>query len=112
MMKIFISVVFLAILGSFDAHAVRVRNCDVSEIEFIKQQFKSDSLNEGALSERQFKRGSLEMVEMCELRNHFVSDGLTFALYKLKSESSIYILVHNDIDGSFKLYGPFIDTYT
>lgn len=108
MMKISIPIILLAILCSFNAHAVRVCNCNDLEIEHIKQQFHSGVLNEENISDREFKRGSLGTAEMCELRNEFVSDGLAFTLYKPKGESLNYILVYNGINGSFKLYGPFI----
>ena len=112
MMNISIPVALLVMLCSFDAHAVRVRNCSGLEIEYIKQQFQSGALSEENISYREFKRGSLGITEMCELRNEFASDGLAFTLYKPKDESSNYILVYNGIDGSFKLYGPFIGNYT
>tara|TARA_R110002012_G_scaffold255415_3_gene435355 strand:- start:1656 stop:2027 length:372 start_codon:yes stop_codon:yes gene_type:complete len=112
MMKILTYVVVIATFYSFNAHAVKVRSCDNLEVEYIKLQLHNGNLSQENISDREFGRGALGIAEMCELRNKSVSDGLAFTLYKPKGESSNYILVHYGIDGSFKLYGPFIGNYT
>ena len=111
-MKILTFIVVIATFCSFNAYAVKVRSCDNLEVEYIKLQLQNGNLSQKNISDRVFGRGALGIAEMCELRNKLVSDVLAFTLYKPKGESSNYILVHNGIDGSFKLYGPFIGNYT
>ena len=105
MMKILTFVVVMATFCSFNAYAVKARSCENLEVEYIKLQLQNGNL-------REFKRGTLGIAEMCELRSELVSDGLAFTLIRPKGQSSNYILVHNGLDGSFKLYGPFIGNYT
>ncbi|MCU4676916.1 hypothetical protein N7931_14880 [Catenovulum sp. 2E275] len=109
MKKILISVVLLVTFCSFNTQAMRLRNCCDLEIEYIKQQYQSGALIKKNISDREFERGSLRVAEMCDLRSELVSDGLAFTLFKPKGESSNYISVYNGIDGSFKLYGPFLE---
>jgi len=107
MMKILTFVVVMATFCSFNAYAVKARSCENLEVEYIKLQLQNGNLSQKNISDREFKRGTLGIAEMCELRSELVSDGLTFTLIRPKGESSNYILVHNGLDGSFKLYGPF-----
>ena len=106
-MKILTFVVVMATFCSFNAYAVKARSCENLEVEYIKLQLQNGNLSQKNISDREFKRGTLGIAEMCELRSELVSDGLTFTLIRPKGESSNYILVHNGLDGSFKLYGPF-----
>ena len=112
MMKIFTFVVVMATFCSFNAHAVKARSCEDLEVEYIKRQLQNGNLSQKNISNREFKRGTLGISEMCELRSELVSDSLAFTLFSPKGESSNYILFHNGLDGSFKLYGPFIGNYT
>ena len=112
MMKILIFVVVMATFCSFYAHAVKVRNCENLEVKYIKLQLQNGNLIQKNISDREFKRGTLGIDEMCELRSELASDSLAFTLFRPKGESLSYILVHNGLDGSFKLYGPFIGNYT
>ena len=112
MMKILTFVVVMATFSSFNAHAVKVRSCENLEVKYIKLHLQNGNLSQKNISDREFKRGTLGIAEMCELRSELVSDGLAFTLIRPKGQSSNYILVHNGLDGSFKLYGPFIGNYT
>ena len=112
MMKILTFVVVMATFCSFDAHAVKVRSCENLEVKYIKQHLQNGNLIQKNISDREFKRGTLGIDEMCELRSELVSDSLAFTLFRPKGESSSYVLVHNRLDGSFKMYGPFVDNYT
>ena len=112
MMKILTFVVVMATFCSFSAHAVKARSCENLEVEYIKLQLQSGNLSQKNTSDREFKRGTLGIDEVCELRSELVSDSLAFTLFRPKGESLSYILVHNGLDGSFKLYGPFIGNYT
>ena len=75
-------------------------------------RIQSGNLSQKNTSDREFKRGTLGIDEVCELRSELVSDSLAFTLFRPKGESLSYVLVHNRLDGSFKLYGPFIGNYT
>ena len=112
MMKILTFVVVMTTFCSFSAYAVKARSCAILEVEYIKLQLQNGNLSQKNISDREFKRGTFGIAEMCELRSELVSDGLAFTLFRPKGESSNYILVHNGLDGSFKLYGPFIGNYT
>ncbi len=112
MMKILTFVVVMATFSSFNAHAVKVRSCENLEVKYIKLQLQNGNLIHENISDREFQRGTLGIDEMCELRSELVSDSLAFTLFRPKGESLSYILVHNGLDGSLKLYGPFIGNYT
>ena len=112
MMKILTFVVVMATFCSFNAHAVKVRSCENLEVKYIKLQLKNGNLIHENISDREFQRGTLGIDEMCELRSELVSGSLAFTLFRPKGESLSYILVHNGLDGSLKLYGPFIGNYT
>ena len=112
MMKILTFVVVMATFSSFNAHAVKVRSCENLEVKYIKLQLQNGNLIHENISDREFQRGTLGIDEVCELRSELVSDSLAFTLFRPKGESLSYILVHNGLDGSLKLYGPFIGNYT
>ena len=112
MMKILTFVVVMATFCNFNAHAVKVRSCENLEVKYIKLHLQNGNLSQKNISDREFKRGTLGIDEMCELRSELVSDSLAFTLFRPKGESLSYVLVHNRLDGSFKLYGPFIGKYT
>ncbi len=112
MMKILTFVVVMATFCSFNAHAVKVRSCENLEVKYIKLQLQNGNLIHENISDREFQRGTLGIDEVCELRSELVSDSLAFTLFRPKGESLSYILVHNGLDGSLKLYGPFIGNYT
>ena len=112
MMKILTFVVVMATFCNFNAHAAKVRSCENLEVKYIKLHLQNGNLSQKNISDREFKRGTLGIDEMFELRSELVSDSLAFTLFRPKGESLSYVLVHNRLDGSFKLYGPFIGKYT
>ena len=102
-----ISAATIFALSSLNAHAFNVRNCEGVEVEYIKQQHQKGAFIEENASDRVFGKEALNSAETCQLKNKIISDGLGFTLYRLISESTHYILLHNAFDGSSQLYGPF-----
>lgn len=101
-----VSVTTIVALSSLNAYAFKVRNCEV-EVEYIKQLHQKSAFIEDNASDRVFGKEALSTAETCQLQSKIISDGLGFTLYRLNSESTNYILLHNAFDGSSQLYGPF-----
>ena len=92
---------------SFNSYAIRIVTCAPNDAEYVRDKFQSGAFVEQNQSDNEFHRGTLKHSEICEVRNPIILDGLVFTLYKPFKESNKYILVHNGLDGSSKLYGPF-----
>ena len=97
----------ILLLSSYHSHAIRIVSCSDIDSKYILSILKSKKLEPSLAIERDFSRADLKGNEVCELRNEIMSDGLSFTLYKLKSEKVRYISVDNGFDGSYKTYGPF-----
>ena len=45
--------------------------------------------------------------KVCALINPHMSDGLSYRLYLSKDNKLHYVRIHNGLDGSYQMYGPF-----
>ena len=97
----------LSFVLPFHSNAIRVAACEANDAEYVRDKFQSGAFVKQNQADKEFPRGTLKHSEICEVRNLIIMDGLAFTLYKPSEENNKYILVHNGLDGSSQLYGPF-----
>lgn len=81
--------------------------CSKEEQLFIRSkiELKESNLN---LSYQQISSYIADFKAVCEIKKTpEMSDGHSYSLYITQDESFSYIRIHNGLDGSYQLYGPF-----
>ena len=101
-------VILISLFFCFEANAIRIVSCEKKDSEYIALKLSLGAFTPANEIEKTFLRGSLKFSEICEVRNEIIMDGLGFTLYKPEGSKQIFISVYNGLDGSSKLYGPFV----
>jgi len=93
--------IFVFFISSVNAN--QHEKCQVADETFIRNTLKlyhSDKyLSLFKLSEN--------VKEICRIENPTMMDGLSYVLFRDTESESFFVRLHNGLDGSFKVYGPF-----
>ncbi len=104
MRKVTFSLLFALTSHSYAAEIVE---CSHEEEVFVREIHAAKRLsNESLVSEADEELAIKEWLQ-CEFKDDVMMDGLNFTLYKRINTKDLFVRVHNDFDGTSKLYGPF-----
>jgi hypothetical protein len=102
-MKLIRILPLLSLLFSVNIFAVGFQTCSENDVNYIRQLFNSNELTDKNASNYMFK---IDSKYICVVKNELMMDGLSFTLYK-SGEDFNFVIIHNGLDDSFKMYGPF-----
>jgi hypothetical protein len=102
-MKLIRVLPLLSFLFSVNIFAVSFQTCSENDVNYVRQLFNSNELTDKNSSNYMFK---IDSKYICVFKNELMMDGLSFTLYK-GGEDFNFVIIHNGLDDSFKMYGPF-----
>lgn len=89
------------------SHAVDIVKCSNEEEVFIRELNAAKRLSKEMLVAEVEDDPLIQKLLQCELKDDVMMDGLSFTLYKGINNDVVFVRVHNNFDGTSKLYGPF-----
>lgn len=103
MRKIIYSLLFIL---TSQSHAVDSWKCSTEEEVFVRELSSAKRLSNEMLIVVEEERRIKKLLQ-CLMKDDVMMDGLSFTLYKGINNERAFVRVHNDFDGTSKLYGPF-----
>ena len=98
----------LSLLSAGSLAAQSHDHCSETEERFVEELVNSNAFSEQNLMKEAIVSESLDDFSACVVSTPFVTDGISYTLFKSRDSEINYIVVNNGLDGSDKTYGPFI----
>ncbi|MBU1308642.1 MAG: hypothetical protein KKE30_03800 [Gammaproteobacteria bacterium] len=98
---------FLLFAFKSPSYAVEIVKCGSEDEVFIRELHAAKKLSNESLAAEAKDGFAINEWLQCQLKDDVMMDGLSFTLYKSIKSNGLFVVIHNDFDGTSKLYGPF-----